>query len=152
MASALRSGSMSEAFSGQTTRSGVGARPASTSSAPASVAATWLSSTARRSALKSSPACGTLPWTPRNWAVGPSVGSGMASPASPSTSAAATGSAAERDGIRRGPAIAGSPRARARQTPLGREREQRPDEGEDEADEGRTTERDEAAERVSRPG
>ena len=61
-ASGLRSGSMSEEFSGQITRSGCGARPAATSAASCSVRRTWLSSTARRWALKSRPRRGTLPW------------------------------------------------------------------------------------------
>ena len=74
-ASALRNGSMSEEFSGHTTRlRSSGARAAS-----ASVPRTWLSSTARRSALKSSPACGTLPWTKPTETGRPSVGRGTAS-------------------------------------------------------------------------
>lgn len=60
-ASELRSGSISDAFSGHTTRSGAGCLPASTSAASAIVSRTWLSSTARRCALKSSPRRGTLP-------------------------------------------------------------------------------------------
>ena len=54
---------MSLEFSGHTTRSGCWARPAATSAASARVALTWLSSTARRWALNSSPSRGTLPWT-----------------------------------------------------------------------------------------
>ena len=45
------------------TNIGCGARPARTSSASRIVSRTWLSSTARRWALKSSPSCGTLPCT-----------------------------------------------------------------------------------------
>ena len=48
-------GSMSEEFSGQITRSGRGTRPAATSAASSAVRRTWLSSTARRWALKSRP-------------------------------------------------------------------------------------------------
>ena len=62
-ASGLRSGSMSEAFSGHSTTSGRGRRPAATSAASCSVTRTWLSSTARRCALKSRPSRGTLPCT-----------------------------------------------------------------------------------------
>ena len=54
-ASWLASGSMSDEFSGQMTNNGCGARPARTSSASRIVSRTWLSSTARRWALKSSP-------------------------------------------------------------------------------------------------
>ena len=49
---------MSEEFSGQTTRSGRGWAPAATDVAAARVTATWSSSTARRSALKSRPGSG----------------------------------------------------------------------------------------------
>ena len=45
------------------TNIGCGARPARTSSASRTVSRTWLSSTARRWALNSSPSRGTLPWT-----------------------------------------------------------------------------------------
>ena len=62
-ASWLASGSMSDEFSGQMTNNGCGARPARTSSDSLIVSRTWLSSTARRWALKSSPSCGTLPCT-----------------------------------------------------------------------------------------
>ena len=62
-ASGLASGSMSEEFSGQMTTIGCGARPARTSSDSRSVSRTWLSSTARRWALNSSPSRGTLPCT-----------------------------------------------------------------------------------------
>ena len=62
-ASALASGSMSEEFSGQMTNIGCGTCPARTCSASRNVSATWLSSTARRWALKSSPSRGTLPCT-----------------------------------------------------------------------------------------
>ena len=62
-ASGLRSGSMSEAFSGHSTTSGRGRSPAATSAASCSVTRTWLSSTARRCALKSRPSRGTLPCT-----------------------------------------------------------------------------------------
>src|SRR5690606_23936379 len=65
------SGSMSLAFSGHTTRSGAGAWPARTWSARRTVAVTWLSSTARRWALKSNPSRGTLPWTIATVTVGP---------------------------------------------------------------------------------
>ena len=54
---------MSVEFSGQITRSGCFAVPASTRLPRSSVASTWLSSTARRSANASSPSPGTLPWT-----------------------------------------------------------------------------------------
>ena len=54
---------MSLEFSGHTTRSGRGRRPAATSAASVAVARTWLSSTARRCALKSRPSRGTLPCT-----------------------------------------------------------------------------------------
>ena len=64
---------MSEEFSGQRTTSGRGVRPARTSSARRRVCATWLSSTARRWALKSRPARGTLPWIAATVAVGPGV-------------------------------------------------------------------------------
>ena len=63
VASGLRSGSMSLEFSGQITRSGCGARPARTRAARSRVPRAWLSRTARRSALNSSPGSGTLPWT-----------------------------------------------------------------------------------------
>ena len=62
-ASALRIGSMSEEFSGQTTATGGGCSPAATSAASSSVTRTWLSSTARRWELKSRPSRGTLPCT-----------------------------------------------------------------------------------------
>jgi hypothetical protein len=62
-ASWLASGSMSDEFSGQMTNNGCGAFPARTSSESLIVSRTWLSSTARRCALKSSPSCGTLPCT-----------------------------------------------------------------------------------------
>ena len=64
---------MSEEFSGQTTRSGAASRRRLRR---AGVPATWLSRTARRSALKSRPGLGTLPWTKRTepaarrWAAG----------------------------------------------------------------------------------
>ena len=62
-ASGFCSGSMSEAFSGQSTRSGAATRPASASAASLSVALTWLRSTASRWALNSRPSRGTLPCT-----------------------------------------------------------------------------------------
>src|SRR5664280_2236208 len=78
-ASGLRSGSMSEAFSGHTTRSGFGWAPAFTAAAACSVTFAWLSSTARRCALKYRPGWGTLPWTARNRAFGPLIGLGTVS-------------------------------------------------------------------------
>ena len=95
-ASGLRSGSMSEAFSGHTTRSGRGWVPAFTDAAACWVALAWLSRTARRSALKSSPARGTLPWTAMNRAVGPSVGLGTSRGRSITTMAPTRQGAAER--------------------------------------------------------
>ena len=62
-ASALRYGSMSDAFSGHSTKSGCAWLPAATSSARPRVCWTWLSSTSRRRALKSIPGSATLPWT-----------------------------------------------------------------------------------------
>ncbi len=79
-ASGLASGSMSEEFSGQMTTIGCGARPARTSSASRSVSRTWLSSTARRWALNSSPSRGTLPCTAATvigWS-SPAPGTGLA--------------------------------------------------------------------------
>ena len=80
---------MSEEFSGQTTR----VRSSGALAASSSVPLTWLSSTARRSALNSSPACGTLPWTKPTDTSRPSVGSGIARGASatrPTASSPAT--------------------------------------------------------------
>ena len=54
---------MSEAFSGQITRSGCATSPARTSSASRWVASTWLRSTCSRSPWKSRPTPGTLPCT-----------------------------------------------------------------------------------------
>ena len=56
-------GSMSEAFSGHTTRSGRSTRPARTSAASRWVASTWLRSTCSRSPNGSIPTPGTLPCT-----------------------------------------------------------------------------------------
>ena len=84
-ASGLRNGSMSEEFSGHTTRvRSTGARVASFS-----VPVTWLSSTARRWALNSSPAWGTLPCTNPTSTGRPSVGSEMASGARAASASAA---------------------------------------------------------------
>ncbi len=58
---------MSLEFSGQITMSGCLAVPAATRCASASVARTWLSSTASRCALNSSPSRGTLPCTIATW-------------------------------------------------------------------------------------
>ncbi len=94
-ASALRSGSMSLEFSGQITRSGWGCRPAATSAASCSVTRTWLSSTARRWALKSRPRRGTLPWTAAIVTVGsgfPGVG-GTSAASGPETIASTAVSA-----------------------------------------------------------
>ena len=61
------------------TNIGCGARPACTSSASCSVSRTWLSSTARRWALNSSPSRGTLPCTAATVIDGssPAPGTGM---------------------------------------------------------------------------
>ena len=85
-ASGLRSGSMSLEFSGQTTRSGCGCRPAATSAASCWVARTWLSSTARRWALKSRPRRGTLPCTIATVTAVPRPGRATGSQAGPATS------------------------------------------------------------------
>jgi hypothetical protein len=76
-AEALTTGSTSEAFSGQITRSGAAARPPEIFRARVRVALTWLRSTASRWALNSSPSWGTLPCTtatltraPSGWAAG----------------------------------------------------------------------------------
>ena len=84
-ASGLRSGSMSEAFSGQTTRPG-GRFAAAT---PRRVSCTWLSSTRRRSALKSRPGRGTLPCTNMTGTRRPSVGGEMTRAATAGASARA---------------------------------------------------------------
>ena len=89
---------MSEAFSGQTTRSGRGRVPAATSAAASSVAVTWLSRTWRRSALKSRPGRGTLPWTAMTLPGAPSVGSGTANPGTRTTTAPARAAGAA-DGV-----------------------------------------------------
>ena len=72
-ASGLASGSMSDEFSGQMTNKGCGARPARTSSDSFTVSRTWLSSTARRSALNSRPSRGTLPCTAATLTAGSSA-------------------------------------------------------------------------------
>src|SRR5450631_3136818 len=95
-ASGLRSGSMSEAFSGHTTRSGLGWVPAFTAAATRWVTAAWLSSTARRSALNLSPARGTLPCTARNRPVAPVVDLGTARGASMTARAPRTQGTADR--------------------------------------------------------
>ena len=87
-ASALTSGSMSLAFSGHTTRSGCSVRPAATCLARARVASTWLSSTARRWALKSRPSRGTLPCTTATVTVRP-AGGGVGTAAAPAVRATA---------------------------------------------------------------
>jgi hypothetical protein len=95
-ASGLRSGSMSLAFSGHSTRSGRGRRPAAASAASCSVTRTWLSSTARRCALKSRPRRGTLPCTAAIVTVrtgAPPVG-GTSAASGPASSAAAATAAA----------------------------------------------------------
>ena len=97
-ASGLRVGSMSDAFSGHTTRSGLARVPAATSAAATWVAVTWLSRTWRRWALKSRPARGTLPWTAMTLAGVPSVGSGTANPATRTRTAPASASSAGRAG------------------------------------------------------
>ncbi|COW21494.1 Uncharacterised protein [Mycobacterium tuberculosis] len=61
---------MSDEFSGQMTNWGCCASPACTSAASRNVSSTWLSSTARRCALKSRPSRGTLPWTTATVTVG----------------------------------------------------------------------------------
>src|SRR5664280_700023 len=87
-ASGSTSGSMSEEFSGHTTRSGWGSRPAWIASPRRSVAATWLPSTAARWALNSRPSRGTLPWTTATVAV-PLTGSATGA-TSPTTGTAST--------------------------------------------------------------
>ena len=126
-----------------------------TASFALSVAATWLSSTARRSALNSSPGRATLPCTPRNWAGVPSVGIGTARPATPSARAVTTGpttdpatglTASPPNGIAGGGS--GGPVSRrqlyrARHT----EREQATAQGDDEGHERRPADGDESTER-----
>ena len=63
LTSASVKGSTAVEFSGHTTRSGRGARPASTSAASCSVRATWLAVISRCTAGTSVPSPGTSPWT-----------------------------------------------------------------------------------------
>ena len=106
---------MSDAFSGQTTRSGRGRAPAATSAAASSVAVTWLSRTWRRSALKSRPGRGTLPWTAMTLPGAPSVGSGTANPVTRTTTAPARARSPERG--RRSPEAAPTRRDTTANTP-----------------------------------
>ncbi len=108
-ASALRSGSMSEAFSGQSTRSGCGSSPAATCSAAASVVSTWLSSTWRRCALNSRVSSGTLPWMPSTCTGVPSTGRGTS--IGPSSSVTASSNAPPARSGRRSRSQACTPRA-----------------------------------------
>ena len=81
-----RNGSMSEAFSGQMTRSGRATSPARTSAASRWVASTWFRSTCSRSPWKSSPTPGTSPCTS-------ATVTGRPSPAPTGSSSPATGTA-----------------------------------------------------------
>ena len=92
---------MSEEFSGQTTR----VRSSGARWARDSAPRTWLSSTARRSALNSSPACGTLPCTKPTDTGRPAVGSGMASGRRSSSAAAPAAATAARGHDRRTPHV-----------------------------------------------
>ena len=67
-----RNGSISEPFSGHTTKSGCGSVPASMAAASASVCSTWLSRTTRSSDMASMPVPGVPPCTTATVAVDPS--------------------------------------------------------------------------------
>jgi hypothetical protein len=87
-------GSSSEAFSGQTTRSGRATRPAATSAASSSVWASWLAVTARRWSNSLSPSRGTLPWiAATTTCASPAVGTETRPPPASSTAPAAAASA-----------------------------------------------------------
>ena len=101
-ASALTYGSMSEEFSGQITKAGCGAVPARTACASSWVRAAWLSSTARRWALKSRPSRGTLPWISATTCGGSArVSCSAASPIRPAANATASAAPAAMSSVGR---------------------------------------------------